>query len=431
MDDQPADHRRPDAVQQGAEGTQFVPRGVGDPQGDLQPGVQGGCLLGGTNEGSFDIRRVETYFGPQVGQAQGLEAGDLGGGQRFVVAGDFQPQTWQRTRLVAQGKGQLDSFRGGRRGWNVPAQPDRDPLADARARFDRDREGQAQRRAVGLERGVGPVALVLHLEGVAFHQDFGLHAGHHAVGERPDVEEGLMGGDALRKSAVGHAAIDVRHRAWGARQGHRVQDAEADPVALEAGARFAVEGEDDRAVGGAGDAALPEEVDVGLAVGDVVADREGVGPGFDLDVGKLGADGAPVVVTDGGVDPAHDLVLAEPDVAQVAVIVQRRERPRAERDRFRQRFVLAVIQHALRHFSHHRLSLHNFSSDRPVTVRAIARPGPSYRCLLYIVYNLRAPSTGCMSSFQCASDTSPVEGTAGPSLAAFRIWLRCRSAPAA
>ena len=61
-----------------------------------------------------------------------------------------------------------------------------------------DRERQVQRRAVGLEGGVAPVALVLGLERLALHPHLGLDAGRHLVQDRADVAEAAGAGRRAR-----------------------------------------------------------------------------------------------------------------------------------------------------------------------------------------------------------------------------------------
>ncbi len=66
-----------------------------------------------------------------------------------------------------------------------------------------------QRPHIGLERGVGPVALVLHLEGVALHLDGAAKAGRGFVGDRRNVESGLVGADPQRKEGLLARAVAV------------------------------------------------------------------------------------------------------------------------------------------------------------------------------------------------------------------------------
>ena len=77
------------------------------------------------------------------------------------------------------------------------------------ARRQRVGPRQRQRPDIGLERGVGPVAVVLHLEGVAFHAAGRPHARHHLVAERADVEEGLHRIDDGRELVLHLAAVDM------------------------------------------------------------------------------------------------------------------------------------------------------------------------------------------------------------------------------
>ena len=83
--------------------------------------------------------------------------------------------------------------------WSTPC-PGRDGIGP----------GQGERADVGLVRGVGPVALVLHLVGVALHP-----AGHaqrpvrRPVGELAQVHHRLHRVDDRGEAALDGAAVDV------------------------------------------------------------------------------------------------------------------------------------------------------------------------------------------------------------------------------
>src|SRR6185295_5547984 len=57
-----------------------------------------------------------------------------------------------------------------------------DCLLDGLARFQGVRPGPSQRPHVGLERGIGTVAMVLHLPRIAFEADHGFDARHDRMG---------------------------------------------------------------------------------------------------------------------------------------------------------------------------------------------------------------------------------------------------------
>ena len=97
-----------------------------------------------------------------------------------------------------------------------------DRLPDFLACFDREGARQRQRAAIGLERGIRPVALIFHLEDLAREVE---RDGDRAdlVGKLPDVAGGLAGGDLGGKGGFRLAAVGVaddhtalrRHRLMG------------------------------------------------------------------------------------------------------------------------------------------------------------------------------------------------------------------------
>ena len=84
----------------------------------------------------------------------------------------------------------------------------RDALAQLLALGDRVGPGQGERPDIGLVGGVQPVALVLHLEGVALHAAGDAQARQRLVGQGADVHERAGGVDQLGKAAVLDAAVD-------------------------------------------------------------------------------------------------------------------------------------------------------------------------------------------------------------------------------
>ena len=123
--------------------------------------------------------------------------------------------------------------------------------------------GQRQRAHVGLERGIGPVAVILHLEGVALHAHGRFQPGHHLVRERADRRNGWIGSTSARELRLHDLAVDVLDldRA----PGHaleRMQHDEAGARGQEVGLRHGGAGELEVAVGLAFDAGV---------VGDLLA----------------------------------------------------------------------------------------------------------------------------------------------------------------
>ena len=204
---------------------------------------------------------------------------------------------------------------------------------------------QRERAGVRLVGGVGPVALVLHLEGVTFEAHLGADAGRDLVRDRPQVHERLVRGDEQGETPVLDRAVRVLDRAGpaGALR-DRVQNAEAGAGCPERRARAAVHREGDRAIAFAGDGATPREGDGALDVLAGEADAERVRLLRDSKVVDPVRHGAPRGVAHGGVDSTDDLAATQTDVADAAFLVDQRERPGAQLAALGQRPVLAVAQ---------------------------------------------------------------------------------------
>ena len=147
------------------------------------------------------------------------------------------------------------------------------------------------------------------------------HAGRHLVRHPRHLGEGqqrLIRHDQHRQGRRFAGAVDVIHAA--ARPGDvgRMQDAETDAVLQEGGLRDAVHAEADRPIRFAGDLAVPDEVDVVLAVFHVVADAERVSLRLHDHVRHNVGRSAPIPVTRGDVDAPQHLTAAQLDGAQVA-----------------------------------------------------------------------------------------------------------------
>ena len=74
----------------------------------------------------------------------------------------------------------------------------------------------------------------------------------------------------------------------------------------------------------------------------VEANVEGILADVELAVDRHAGDRVPVLVAHGGVDAAHELDLAQLDVAKVDTVEYRRQRPRSQRHQLRRRPVDAV-----------------------------------------------------------------------------------------
>ena len=206
-----------------------------------------------------------------------------------------------------------------------------------RSRVDLDRERQVDRRAVGLERRVAPVALVLGLERLSLHPHLDLDAGRHLVQDRAHVAERLVRRDTRRKRALGAVAVDQLDdaRTAGARL-DRMQHAQPEPVAQEARAgRAAGSLNSMRPSARPQIAAFPRVADGAPRVPCHEADPERVGLGLDHEILELGGHGDPALAAQAEVDAAQYLALPEPDPAQLAAIEHHPQRSRAQRNRER------------------------------------------------------------------------------------------------
>ena len=127
---------------------------------------------------------------------------------------------------------------------------DRHPLREALAGSGTMGIAERDRRAVRLERGVGPVALVLHLERVAFHATFRGDTGAHLMGDRAHLLERLPRLDKVWQLGPDDPAVDMldRHRRAG-QSDDRMQHAEAAARRLEVASRRGRHVELERAVG--------------------------------------------------------------------------------------------------------------------------------------------------------------------------------------
>ena len=117
-------------------------------------------------------------------------------------------------------------------------------LRELLALLQRVGPGQRQRAHIGLVGGVHPVAVVLHLEGVALHAADDLQPRRDLVGQGADVEEGAGRVDQLRETALLDAAVGVldgERRADHAVE--RMQHDEAGAVGDEVAQRLALGGE--------------------------------------------------------------------------------------------------------------------------------------------------------------------------------------------
>ena len=190
--------------------------------------------------------------------------------------------------------------------------------------MDLDGEGQRDRGAVGLVGRVAPIAVVFGLEDLPGEVDARAPTQAHGIGHRRDVEEGLVRRKGIRERAHLHAAVCVGDLTGTSCEAvHGMQHADPEAIAQEGCARLTADRVAQRAV------CQPLDVDrrrEGLGVeasqcGDV--DGEGVTPVVDLLAHYSPGPGGPVAILEDDVDPAEDLLVAEPHAADVpGVVVQ-------------------------------------------------------------------------------------------------------------
>ena len=145
------------------------------------------------------------------------------------------------------------------------------------------------------------------------------------------------------KRSSARLAVGGRHadpRAGQRRQ--RVQQAQADAVALEGRVGDAVEGERQRAVGGALDGRVPGERHGVVPVLGAVAAAERVGAASSANPDEARRNRAPGVVAHRAVDAPHHFAPADVDVADVAGLDDQRQRAGADGQALGQRRVAAV-----------------------------------------------------------------------------------------
>ena len=146
------------------------------------------------------------------------------------------------------------------------------------------REPEAERRRVGLERRVGPVALILHLELVALEREVHGQPRRQVDGKlvegprgrKVDAVHQRLRHDRVREDALGRPGLAGGSIATAPEQLGEMQHAEADAAVAERAGRGAVHLVAERAVRAALDAAPPLEVERVGHVASRERDRERV-----------------------------------------------------------------------------------------------------------------------------------------------------------
>jgi GrpB-like predicted nucleotidyltransferase (UPF0157 family) len=190
-------------------------------------------------------------------------------------------------------------------------------LPHASARFQPHRKRQVEGRAVGLERGIRPVALILHLEHVTREGHRCANTRVDGMGDRTHAPERLVRGDEVRKYSLRHAAVHVVDPAWPAGTlTNRMERAESDAVLRERRPRLSVEHVGHGAVSGAGHLAAPDEIDVVVAADSLEREHEPVVRFVHANISNVRRDGVPVPVAHRAKHPPQDFAITKAHVSQ-------------------------------------------------------------------------------------------------------------------
>ncbi len=302
-------------------------------QGDLEPGSgrRGGLLCG--RERVSPVGTVEMHLRTHVCRRQRAQELPLTGVGPVVIpvlaeadrgdagAGrlaDREPDG----AFAARARGDVD---GG----------DHEALTPLLAGLERCGPAQGDRRRVRLEVRIGPVAVVLRLPQIALELEQEPPA-RRELDLEPVVggEERAVGAvhERLHADLVGEGPVELAVRGPGAKAGAlrlapRVMDADPDPVVRENFLGSPVEDDLDAAVLVAGDPPVPAEVDLPTCMAGVELDAEARVGLLHLEARDGSRHGVPVDVAHGGVDAAHELGVADAQVAEVDAVEQRGHGP--------------------------------------------------------------------------------------------------------
>ena len=142
---------------------------------------------GGKRRAIVAAARIE--MADEMSGADGAQPLGLPQRSRRVVGIETQTQRRRRSERVAERDAdrRLPMSARGRRACDLQ----RNRLFERHVLRQRVRPGQSERAHIGLVGGVGPVALILHLEGVALHPAFDARAGRELVLDGAQVHHRL------------------------------------------------------------------------------------------------------------------------------------------------------------------------------------------------------------------------------------------------
>ena len=220
-------------------------------------------------------------------------------------------------RHLAQGD--LDDLRASRGRRGRAGEGEDRALDHALALGDGIGPGDVPGPAIGLEGGIAPIALILHLPDIALHPHRRFETGHDLVAEGADIHEGLMGADRVGKARLLHGLIRAGE---GERSpgdpGQRMQDAEAGPRGGEIRQRPGLGLEGEPARRGCLDNRLDLELTPRGLVEGAVADANSASGLLDLEIGDLRRWGFPTRPPDDEGDAAQGFNSLLSDIAELA-----------------------------------------------------------------------------------------------------------------
>ncbi len=193
---------------------------------------------------------------------------------------------------------------------------------------ERIRPWPGQRAHIGFVGGIGPVAMVLHLERVAFHRACGPDARRHLMGQSADIAKRAVRIDLCGEFRQLLAAVDVEHLQRAAGDAlQRMQDNEAGAVGLDICQGLGDHLEGERAVIAAINPGFVDEGAFVILTGRAIGDGESADVLIDIEIFDDRGKRPPVLIANEIGDGAKNLHAAQLDIAKLAVLKLGRQRP--------------------------------------------------------------------------------------------------------
>ncbi len=203
---------------------------------------------------------------------------------------------------------------------DFPLDPNRNLLRDSCPLLDRDRVRPLQRDAIRLERSVGPVALVFHLEYFAGELDVCPDARGEFMSNCRDFLGRLVRRNQFREVSFRFASGDIRDDPGSASRGRAVKHAESNSIPHEGRLGHSIESEHDLSIAAAGKRPMPAKVDVSFSARRVETQREVIALIIELEVGDLGPHGPPELIANRRVDAPQNFVRPSVYVSQKRIV---------------------------------------------------------------------------------------------------------------